>query len=325
MKKYLPAILCGLLAVASCDFYTSGFEDPDEPEYAYFEPSALTSIKDLKARYVNKALPITDDIIIGGQVISSDESGNIYRSMYIQDETAGIEIKIGARQMYNDYRPGQWVYVRCKGLVLGNYNGMIQLGAKDDTGEYDTAYMDIQYLIDNFVLRGKPDAMPEPIEITEAQIADPDYYGRYVKVTDLTYSTQIFVILYDSADNSVYLSDAGTNYGINTWAMSENGFKAYMTASTGKVEPQSAFDGAISAADWQGYYNAASAYTLSQYFKKGSTDLQVRTSGYSKFADTPIDAAVLKGAKVTMTGILTHYNTNNQFTLNSLDGVQIQD
>ncbi len=322
MKRFIPVFLLGIIAAVSCDIYTSGYEEPDPAEYETLTPTM--TIKDLKALYTKSAVMITEDILIGGQVVSSDEAGNIYRSIYIQDATGAIEIKLGARQAYNDYRPGQWLYVRCKGLVLGNYFGMLQLGAKDDSGEYDTAYMDIQYMMDNYVIKGPYAAMPAPLEITEAQIADPDYYGMYVKVTDLKYANQVFVILYDKSDNSTYLSDAGTNYGINTWAMSEKGFKAYMTATTGKVEPQSAFGGAITADVWQGYYDAAAAYTLSQYFKKGSTDLQVRTSGYSKFADAPIDPEIIKGASVTMTGILTHYNSNNQFTLNDISGVQIQ-
>ena len=62
---------------------------------------------------------------------------------------------------------------------------------------------------------------------------------------------------------------------------------------------------------------------MSQYFTLGKTDLQVRTSGYAKFADTQIDPKILKGAKVNLTGLLTYYNGNNQFTLLDLDGVEI--
>ena len=104
--------------------------------------------------------------------------------------------------------------------------------------------------------------------------------------------------------------------------MSLNGFKAYMTPN-GKAVPQPAFDGAVTKENWQSLYDAAAAYTLSQYFKVGKTDLQVRTSGYAKFADTKIDQRILNGAKVNLTGILTYYNGNNQFTLIDLDGVEI--
>jgi len=68
----------------------------------------------------------------------------------------------------------------------------------------------------------------------------------------------------------------------------------------------------------------ASAYTISQYFKMGSIDIQIRTSGYSKFADTQIDKKILnEGAKINVKGILTTYKGSAQFTLIDLDGVEI--
>ena len=56
----------------------------------------------------------------------------------------------------------------------------------------------------------------------------------------------------------------------------------------------------------------------------GGTEIQVRSSGYAKFADTQIDKAILDGAKINLTGILTNYNGAAQFTLIDLDGVKIQ-
>ena len=55
----------------------------------------------------------------------------------------------------------------------------------------------------------------------------------------------------------------------------------------------------------------------------GSTDVQVRTSGYAKFADTQIDKKILDGAIVNMKGIITVYKNAAQFTLIDLNGVEI--
>ena len=76
-----------------------------------------------------------------------------------------------------------------------------------------------------------------------------------------------------------------------------------------------------------GTYNIGSmAYSVSQYFKMGSTDVQVRSSGYARFADTKIPAEVLDGtATVSFTGILTKYKGESQFTLIDLDGVKKAD
>ena len=330
MKKYLFGcwLLAALLLAVSCE--TDPYAVQPADPFAGI-PEVNTTIASLKALYTKPGKPvlIEDDLVIGGQVISSDESGNIYRSFYIQDETGAIEIKIGKNSLYNDFKLGQWVYVKCKGLSLGQYGGMLQIGYRTDqpawvdaTIGYETNYIDIQYLIDQHIFRGKVDT-PVPAElITEAGIKDEANFGKFVRIEGLTYGNQIFVILYDKADNATYLSDQA--YGVYTWAMTQNGFKAYMTPN-GKAEPQNAFDGMVTKDNWQSLYDAAAAYTVSQYFKIGKTDLQVRTSGYAKFADTPIPARVLGGAKVNLTGILTYYNGNNQFTLIDLDGVEIVD
>lgn len=328
MKKYVLTIISCLLAFSSCDLLYTG--DEDMPGFTPVTLTVTNTIAELKSLYTKPGDPviISDDIVIGGQVISSDKSGNIYRSLYIQDQTGAIEIKIGKSSLYSDYKLGQWVYVKCKGLALGQYGGMLQIGYRTDepawidaSSSYETAYIDVQYIIDSHIFRGELDVPVEPMLIDASGIKDEANYGRFVRVEGLTYADQVFVILYDKADNSTYLRDGG-NYGIDTWAMSKNGFKAYMTPN-GKVEPQNAFNGAVTKENWQSLYDAATAYTMSQYFKLGSTDLQVRTSGYAKFADTKIDKAILGGAKVNFTGILTYYNGNNQFTLIDLDGVEI--
>lgn len=325
MKKRIVWLFAALFTLVSCDIYP--VEEAKRP--AFECPEVNTTIAQLKQLYTTpgQAVVIADDLVIGGQVVSSDVAGNIYRSFYIQDETGAIEIKIGKSSLYNDYKLGQWVYVKCKGLALGQYGGMLQLGYRTDQpawidakSSYETAYIDVQYLIDAHIFRGEVGTPVAPTLITEAGIKDEANFGKFVRIEGLTYEDKIFVILYDKADNSTYLSDR--SYGVHTWAMSLNGFKAYMTPN-GKVVPQPAFDGAVTKENWQSLYDAAAAYTLSQYFKVGKTDLQVRTSGYAKFADTKIDQRILNGAKVNLTGLLTYYNGNNQFTLIDLDGVEI--
>jgi len=73
----------------------------------------------------------TDTIInpvIQGTVNSTDESGNIYKTLYIQDNTGGIQIAIDKTNLYNTYKIGQKVFVKLSGLYLGYYGGAIQIG-----------------------------------------------------------------------------------------------------------------------------------------------------------------------------------------------------
>ena len=78
------------------------------------------SIYELKKQYYNSATNYIDTIgflnddnvkrdslYIKGRVVSSDESGNIYKNLVIQDESAAIILSINANSLYNNYRIGQ--------------------------------------------------------------------------------------------------------------------------------------------------------------------------------------------------------------------------
>ena len=52
-----------------------------------------------------------------------------YKQLVIQDETGGIEMRIDVTDLFSQYPPGRQVYVLLKGLWLGDFNGLIQLGA----------------------------------------------------------------------------------------------------------------------------------------------------------------------------------------------------
>lgn len=329
----IGAAFASLALLASCDewepVFTGNYGEADIYEPVTMTPN--TTILELKKMYTGTPLNIEKDIIIGGQVISEDKSGNIYKSLYIQDATAGIELKLGKNGLYNDYKLGQWVYVKCSGLTIGAYNGMIQLGCEDPTKAYETSYMEAQYLIDTHVFRGKIGTPLTAKKVTEEDLKKEENLGCYVELDGLTYGKQIFLLVYidpnkDTKDNNnrIFFSDKKT-WGVTTWAMSKQGFINYL-----KMDP-CPFEGAKIPAgtkfeDIQKLLIAnASAYSVSQYFKMGSSDVQVRTSGYSRFADTQIDPAILNGSvKVNMKGILSIYKDQAQFTLIDLnDGVEI--
>ena len=326
-KLFASCLLLALLA--SCQEWDPVFTG-DYGEASEREPVMAmvnTTIAQLKQLYVdngNKAVEITTHVVIGGQVISSDRSGNIYRDLYIQDETGAICVKIGKSSLYSDYHLGQWVYVDCIGLTVGSYRGMPQLGIEDETGEYDTAYIDAQYLLDTHVFRGRDAEAPAPRVLTAADVtkalADGGFknnaWGSYVTLKGLTYGNQIFGILYagDGNDNRIFLRDG--NYGVTTWAMSKakllehiaaGSFNGLSTQGGRKLEGE-VLDALIA---------NASPVTMSQYFNFENVQLQVRTSGYSKFADSEVPTSV-----IDITGILTLYDDSAQFTLIDLDGVK---
>ncbi len=327
--KYIKTltILAVAVLLASCEefqpVFTGKYDEPGDYEKVTMEPNI--TIGELKDMYKGKPLKIQERLVIGGQVSTSDQSGNIYKSIYIQDATGGIEIKIGKTGLYNDYKLGQWVYVVCDGLTLGSYNGMVQLGYEDMTGEYDTSYLDVQYIIDAHVFRGEFAEPLAPQVVEEADLKKKENLGKYVTIKGLVYDNEIFCLAYidpnknkkDQA-NRIFLSDQTWN--VTTWAMSKNKFTENL--KNGYFDECDIADKSAKVKDVKDDI-VPTAYSVSQYFRMGNTSVQVRSSGYARFADTEIAREILDGAKVNMTGILTVYNNETQFTLLDLDGVEI--
>ena len=371
MKKLLIAF-AALAALVSCQSLKEEwqpvftFGDNEPAEFVPYTEATLpgfsgtfTTIHDLKALYKSKPLEVSGNVWIKGQVISSDVTGNVYRELYIQDETGGIDVKIGKSSLYSEFTLGQWVYVFCDGLTLGAYNGMPQLGLAADetsTNEYETSYIDVQAIINQHIFRGAPDTPLAPTVVTEEDIKAAisagftgELWGKLVKIEGMKYGNQIFALFYPNSnlphksgnpENRVFLSDKGT-WGITTWSCSKAGYINYLKSGAwdeaevgsgatrygaiATTTPRSAGLTGKTLDSFAPYEDTtfkeimikfAVANYVSHYFKVGSTDVQVRTSGYAKFADIELDPALRDGSKTAdIIGILTIYSGAAQFTL----------
>lgn len=75
--------------------------------------------------------------VMEGYVISSDEGGNFFKELILQDKpenpTAGIAIQLDMTPLFTKYEFGRKVYVKLDGLSVGLLNGVVQLGRLDGT------------------------------------------------------------------------------------------------------------------------------------------------------------------------------------------------
>lgn len=130
--KHIHSIFTVIIAaalLASCHL------DPDVAPIPVYDGQANTTIAELLAMHEignsDSYIHISEDsadIIISGIVTTSDKHGNCYKYINIEDETGAIQIKINSSTLYNKYRLGQRVFVKCNGLDLGDYRKLPQLG-----------------------------------------------------------------------------------------------------------------------------------------------------------------------------------------------------
>ena len=113
-------------------------------------------------KLIGEDIFVGHDVYIKGKVTSDDTEGNVYKSLYIQDETTGIELKLN-NNVGIKYKKGSWVYVRLTGLYLGNYRMMLSLGGApseswNKAGEhkfYANSNLETQEIIDQHVFAGR--------------------------------------------------------------------------------------------------------------------------------------------------------------------------
>ena len=93
----------------------------------------LKTIAELKALYAteingNSLAQVTKPMQIMGIVTGNDVGGNIYNSLYIQDNTGAIAISIGQGGLYGPFSVGQTVLIELNGLYVGGYGKQPQIG-----------------------------------------------------------------------------------------------------------------------------------------------------------------------------------------------------
>lgn len=384
MKAKVLILAAALCAFSSCTslieewqpVFTFKYEDGAAFVPVDMDSQVNCTIAQLKANYTTHGKPwqINENLIIKGEVTTSDEDGNVYREIYIQDETGGLDVKLGRSSSYDDFKVGQIIYIKCFGLVIGEYGyksgnyggaGLVQLGYIGDgyadysTGvtsiqpEYETAYLDLLPIVNKHIFRGKilpPEERIQPADnIRGADLTKDVNVGRLAKLKNVKYGNsvngkEIFCLFYpdpnlnhtkNEAWNRVFLSSptdrvngADYTFNIKTWALTKHRFQ--VLAESGVWDDVEIGDGsgtvgsAITKFENFGYempykkviLEHPGAQSVSHYFMYDGTEVQVRTSGYARFADVEIPADVLDGSKnLDFVGILSRYQGSAQFTI----------
>ncbi|WP_411894114.1 DUF5689 domain-containing protein [Winogradskyella sp. A2] len=78
------------------------------------------------------------DVYTSGYVISSDEGGNFFEELVIQDKaenpTAGVVVQIDVNPLFTIYEFGRKVFIKLDGLTIAEDNGVLQLGRAAGNG-----------------------------------------------------------------------------------------------------------------------------------------------------------------------------------------------
>ena len=185
-------------------------KDFDEPPVGGVDPAGLvanTTIAQLKTFFAGSgtSTKLPDSIIVAGIVVSSDEAGNIYKDLIIEDATAGVLIRVDRSATYLLMPVGRRIFLKCAGLYISDYGGLIQIGVNNGTGVGRIPDL----LIDQHLIRGMW-GLPVPIMATQ----------NFSSLSVLTDQNKLVRL------DSVYFDNSAV---CNTWADIVNGASANRT------------------------------------------------------------------------------------------------
>lgn len=116
-----------LIGIFALTFYGCVDDEFDSPT-PLAVPTANTTVAEVKAMFTGGQVIVSEDLVLKGSVISSDILGNIFKTMYIQDETGAIALRTEVGNTSVDYPFGNEVVVRLQGTTLSTFSGLKQIG-----------------------------------------------------------------------------------------------------------------------------------------------------------------------------------------------------
>ncbi|MBF2708969.1 DUF5689 domain-containing protein [Flavobacterium soyangense] len=232
MKNKVKNIFIGVLMVLFTSCVSDTFKAPVQDacisqglsktkEVANIYKMAINPV--VKSPSVVPNTPIyTAEDIIEGYVISSDEGGNFYKSMYFQplDGTKGFNLSIDETNIYTkNFQPGKKVFLKLKGLAYGNPTSFavgLTFGAPPTE----------QYVVDrlsglsykNYLIPSCDVISEDAIvhKITLAQATSDVFLNTLVEFDNVQFTDESSSGTYDTFRNDDYDSSIYITNGINS-------------------------------------------------------------------------------------------------------------
>ncbi|MFM9826961.1 DUF5689 domain-containing protein, partial [Flavobacterium sp.] len=196
----------------------------DEPVYNCIDP-ALSKTKEVAAIYTLAKITTaiyTEDDIIEAYVISSDEGGNFYKSMYFQplDGSKGFNLSVDESYTYTKhFEPGKKVFLKLKGLAFANTSsnskGLI-FGAPP-TEQYAVDRISI-FNYKNHLIPSCDRVSEDDIvhKITLAQAASDVYLNTLVEIDDVQFKTDCATYSKTDYDTSLKITNGPNTLDVRT-------------------------------------------------------------------------------------------------------------
>ncbi len=213
-NKYINKVLVVITSfiIAGC-VKDSDFSTPNVAciEQTLTVTNTLGQIKDM---YAFGGTQFETDIVIEGYVVSSDQSGNIYKSLSIQNQpenpTSAIKIAIDQTDIYTKYEVGRKIYVKLNGLAIDYSYGSLQIGKISNSELKGIS----PFELDNHIVRSCEVTTIIPKKVAIADL-NKDMLEMLVELENVQFSPKDLGNSYADIDNTRTVNRTLQNFNTN--------------------------------------------------------------------------------------------------------------
>ena len=130
--------------------------------------------------------PDAPSTYISGYVISSDEGGNFFEEIVLQDSpmnpTAGIVVQVDVNPLFTFYEFGRKVWIKLDGLSVAEDNGVVQIGFRNGN-ELEKIPSPLR---NEHIIRDAEVATITPLEVSIADFSN-EMESLFIRLTDMQF------------------------------------------------------------------------------------------------------------------------------------------
>lgn len=323
--------LCTVMSCVKDDDY----ELPDNKKVLPAFTGKVVSFSDVASRTTTSIKNYSADEAIEGYVISSDEGGNFYKKIYIQneDKTQALSVALDKSGIYTEYPIGAKVQLRLKGLTTQLNNAITEVGYKiyknEKSGRESVGSMaEAIYKTHLYDMGGERKTLASLAkEVTSIETVKNDaHVGQLITLKGVHFPNEVVgKTMYDKNKDL----GGATNYKLTD----ANGKTIdFRTSSYAKFKDEKVPSGTLDVTGVLSKFNTSWQFMVSNYADikvvssatttSTQTSTQTATTVVSLEASTATVADYVVGKNVKLHGIITVKSSRTYITFK--DGTEIQ-
>lgn len=199
---WMMSLVAAILVIAGCR------KSFDQPPYSGTDPDIPTNatIASVKKAFDNAANPsytFTDSLVFSAIVISSDSAGNVFKTLYVEDSTGGMNIQVDASNLYSNYPKGMRVFIKMVGLSMNLYGGSYEIGQGFSAGKLSRIPSAI---MSKYIIPGSTGHVVAPVVFDKISDITSAYQSMLIQINNVQFAdTTAFYA--DSTKATGYISN----------------------------------------------------------------------------------------------------------------------